>query len=58
MSELLCLLFGHQPEVRTKKVRRFTRWGETGEQFETQTDVYCKRCGKWEHPYRNEYLGV
>lgn len=52
----MCWLKGHKPEFKERKRQRFTRWGETGTQYETVIDTLCSRCGAWQHPYRGDWI--
>lgn len=55
MKEIICWLTGHEPELIQKKEERLIHWGETRPQYRTVNHIFCKRCGKWQHPYTGDY---
>lgn len=57
MDELVCLIKGHKPKITVMKRQRMTRWGEKSPQYEIYENVTCERCGKWQHPYRMDWVG-
>jgi hypothetical protein len=48
MNEIICFLFGHKLKIIERKVKRMAYFGEITQQYITEVDLFCERCGKYQ----------